>query len=126
MSRSTPPAQPVIMPATITIGSEAFICQATSQPSMHTPAQSMLRRPAASAAVIACAVNATYDKRCRTVSPGGKLHMATSHREPRGIAGSNITGLQLWRGTSAHANHCLAAYRGMLTEEPIHGIPTQS
>src|SRR6266536_426408 len=83
---------------------------AVMQPSMHTPAQSMLRRPAASAAVIACAVNATYDKRCRTVSPGGKLHMATSHREPRGIAGSNITGLQLWRGTSAHANHCLAAY----------------
>ena len=34
MSRSTPPAQPVIMPATITIGSEASICQATSQPAM--------------------------------------------------------------------------------------------
>ena len=34
MSRSTPPAQPVIMPETITIGSEASICQATSQPAM--------------------------------------------------------------------------------------------
>ena len=32
---------------------------AVMQPSMHTPAQSMLRLPAASAAVIACAVSAT-------------------------------------------------------------------
>ena len=34
---------------------------AVMQPSMQTPAQSMLRRPAASAAVIACAASATSD-----------------------------------------------------------------
>jgi hypothetical protein len=34
MSRNTPPAHPVIMPDTITIGSDAPTCQATSQPAM--------------------------------------------------------------------------------------------
>ena len=34
---------------------------AVMQPSMQTPTQSMLRRPAASAAVIACAASATSD-----------------------------------------------------------------
>jgi len=48
------------------------------QPSMQTPAQSMLRRPAASAAIIACAASATSDSRCKTVSLDGRAHIATS------------------------------------------------
>src|SRR5882762_10630244 len=46
--------------------------RAVMQPSMHTPTQSMLRFPAASAAVIACAASATSDSACRTISLGGK------------------------------------------------------
>ena len=34
MSRNTPPAQPVIIPATITIGSDRLSCEATSQPAI--------------------------------------------------------------------------------------------
>ncbi len=51
---------------------------AVMQPNRQTPTQSMLRRPAASAAVIAWAANATIDSRCNTVSLGGRLHIATS------------------------------------------------
>src|SRR4030081_1104155 len=46
--------------------------RAVMQPSMHTPTQSMLRFPAASAAVIACAASATSDSACRTISLGNK------------------------------------------------------
>src|SRR5450631_666865 len=41
------------------------------QPSRHTPTQSMLRLPAASAAVIACAASATSDSPYRTMLLGG-------------------------------------------------------
>ena len=51
---------------------------AVMQPSMQTPAQSMLRLPAASAAVIACAASATSDSTCRTISLDGRLRIATS------------------------------------------------
>src|ERR1700730_23319 len=46
--------------------------RAVMQPSMHTPTQSMLRVPAASAAGIACAASATSDSACRTISLGSK------------------------------------------------------
>src|SRR3954452_9949357 len=46
------------------------------QPRKQTPSQSMLRRPAASAAVMPCAATATSDNRCSTLSLGGKLHIA--------------------------------------------------
>ena len=48
---------------------------AVMQPSRHTPTQSMLRFPAASAAVIACAASATSDSRCKTLSLGGRPHI---------------------------------------------------
>src|SRR4029450_12668879 len=51
---------------------------AVMQPSMQTPAQSMLRRPAASAAVIACAASATSDSQCNTKSLVGRLHIESS------------------------------------------------
>src|SRR5258708_32905390 len=50
---------------------------AVMQPSMHTPAQSMLRLPAESAAVIACAASATSDNPYKTISLGGKPRIAT-------------------------------------------------
>src|SRR5262249_40225044 len=51
---------------------------AVMQPSRQTPTQSMLRRPAASAAVIACAASATSDSAVRTISLDGKSRIATS------------------------------------------------
>src|SRR5215475_4684956 len=48
---------------------------AVMQLSMHTPTQSMLRRPAASAAVMACAAIATSDSPCSTKSLAGRLHI---------------------------------------------------
>ena len=51
---------------------------AVMQPSMETPAQSMLRRPAASAAVIAPAVSATSDSQCNTKSLEGRFHIESS------------------------------------------------
>ena len=48
MSRNTPPAHPVIIPDTITIGSDASTCQATSQPAMvktTRPMASSTRNP---------------------------------------------------------------------------------
>ena len=54
---------------------------AVMQPSRQTPTQSMLRRPAASAAVIACAASATSDSPYRTISLGGRSHIATSRHE---------------------------------------------
>src|ERR1700757_3599336 len=51
---------------------------AVMHPSMQTPTQSMLRRPAARAAVIACAASATKDSKFNTISLGGRLRMATS------------------------------------------------
>jgi hypothetical protein len=53
---------------------------AVMQPSRQTPTQSMLRLPAASAAVIACAASATIDSTCSTVSLGGRPHIATSRQ----------------------------------------------
>src|SRR6478752_6687104 len=71
---------------------------AVMQPSMHTPAQSMLRLPAASAAVIACAATAMNDSTCSTESVGGMVHIAGAPTkrasEPPGIAGSIMNGLQ--------------------------------
>src|SRR3954453_21738026 len=46
------------------------------QPRKQTPSQSMLRRPAASAAGTAFAGTATRDNRCSTLSLGGELHIA--------------------------------------------------
>src|SRR3954464_752013 len=45
------------------------------QPRKQTPSQSMLRLPAASAAVMPCAATATSDRTCSTLSPGGRLHI---------------------------------------------------
>jgi hypothetical protein len=42
---------------------------------MHTPAQSMLRRPAASAAVMACVVIATNESPYNMKSLLGRLHI---------------------------------------------------
>src|ERR1700733_14350678 len=51
---------------------------AVTQPSRQTPTQSMLRRPAASAAVIAWAASATSERMCSTVSLGGMPHIFPS------------------------------------------------
>jgi hypothetical protein len=66
------------------------------QLSMHTPAQSMLRRPAASAAVIAWAAIATSDSQCSTKSLDGRLHMesAPTHLHGTYVAGSIMNSLQ--------------------------------
>src|SRR3982751_4667124 len=50
---------------------------AVMHPSMHTPAQSMLRPPAASAAVIACAASAISDSQYSAKSPVGRLSIET-------------------------------------------------
>jgi hypothetical protein len=52
---------------------------------MHTPTKSMLRLPAASAAVIACAATAMNDKTCKTESVGGKAHISPSWNFGTGI-----------------------------------------
>src|SRR5580692_5546359 len=72
-------------------------------PSMQTPAQSMLRRPAASAAVMACAASATSDSAYRTISPGGRFCIATSKASAKRdsqayAAGSLLNRLELSTG----------------------------
>src|ERR1700722_18250981 len=55
---------------------------AVMQPSRQTPTQSMLRRPAASAALIACAASATSERMCSTLSLGGRPHIVPSRLIP--------------------------------------------
>src|SRR3954462_495628 len=98
---------------------------AVMQPSMQTPAQSMLRRPAASAAVIAFDVSATYVSTCNTVSLGGRLHMATSHWEPENHRFQHYGVARLARNTPSRQSLSLHLHRGA-NGGTIHGIPTQS
>src|ERR1700761_3348098 len=91
---------------------------AVMQPSMQTPAQSMLRRPAASAAVIACAASATSDRKCSTLSLGGRFHIES-------LGANNLPGIY---GTGSIANKPVFAEphpapRGCLRlkEEPSYG-----
>src|SRR5579872_7505967 len=94
-------------------------------PNMQTPAQSMLRLPAASAAVIDCAATAMNESTCSTESVGGMVHIEKASWNrfgTLGIDGSSMNRLQHWRGTSARASHCLqrlayALSLGGLTEE---------
>src|SRR5262249_5042933 len=90
---------------------------AVMQPSMQTPAQSMLRRPAASAAVIACAASATSDRKCSTLSLGGRFHMESSkHWKGFGTYGDSST------VNKPSFSEPPAARRGCLRlkEEPSH------
>src|ERR1700742_5022371 len=91
---------------------------AVTDPSMQTPAQSMLRRPAASAAVIACAASATSDRKCSTLSLGGRFHIGTSGESSAGTLGeasdANKSGVP---GNKA----ALAVVVLRLKEEPSHG-----
>src|ERR1700755_203909 len=89
-------------------------------PSMQTPAQSMLRRPAASAAVIACAASATYCRKCSTLSAGGKFHIRASSRTGAG---------KLRSGFPVEQAECGEPPRRLpvvlrLKEELRHGQPT--
>src|ERR1700754_1504031 len=108
---------------------------AVMQPSMQTPAQSMLRRPAARAAVIAWAARATADRKYNTVSFGGRLRMADlAARFRRSLCRGHgaeqvekaapirrdpekVRGL----GTSADTGY----YHSGATEDPVDGRRTQ-
>src|SRR5690348_14162064 len=101
------------------------------QPSRHTPTQSMLRLPAASAAVIACAASATSESTCRTVSLGGRFHIASSLGIAGGgtyVAGSilnrpeNASGRRSSPGNPQHGSPVVI----QLKEEPVHGQRTHS
>src|SRR5882724_759688 len=92
---------------------------AVMQPSMATPAQSMLRRPAASAAVIPCAVSAATCSQCSTKSLEGRFHIKSS-REFGGtyVVGSTLNSPQAKLGTSTAPGGCPG-----LMEERHHGLP---
>ena len=96
---------------------------AVTQPSIMTPAQSMLRRPAARAAVIACAAIAISDKTSSTVWVGSRPHMRNlSHLnqpEPESRVPSRME-----RKMTRNIPERQRLSHG-LTEEPIHGKPTE-
>src|ERR1700692_3656132 len=94
------------------------------QPSMHTPTQSMLRRPAASAAVIACAASATSDSTCKTVSLGGRPHIATSRQELSQEFFRQIFEWNLRRGFHSEQNEKAAQPIFPIAESgPVPGTP---
>ena len=95
------------------------------QPSMHTPAQSMLRRPAASAAVIACAAIATSDSPCSTKSLGGRLHIAFAPVVCRNLrCGFHHEQLAMQRiAVSRNIRRCQRLLCGN-NGGTIHGLPT--
>src|SRR5665213_342271 len=112
---------------------------AVMHPSRHTPTQSMLRRPAASAAVIACAASATIDSPCRTISLDGRFCIASSgHPQSESetyVAGSLLNRHELSTGRAAPDREIRRnpgtprGYRRLskgLTEETIHGQRTHS
>src|SRR6478752_946458 len=115
MSRSTPPAQPVIMPATITIGSEAFICQATSQPAMVKTT-----KPIASSTRNAVLSRCT----CRAIKIVAKAATAVSarlgrvlHPDQRIVSEQHVAdGAAAERGDAAEH-----AYAG-----PVHAAPARA
>src|SRR6267154_47382 len=99
---------------------------AVMQPSMQTPAQSMLRRPAANAAVIACAAIAISDSQCSTKSVEGRLHIESLIGVDDGtyVAGSILNSPQAKRpaaGTSAAAGDCFGVNGGT-----HYGLPQRS
>src|SRR5579862_3595913 len=98
---------------------------AVIQPSKHTPIQSMLRRPAASAAVIACAANATSDRTCNTVSLGGRPHILPSRLN---FNGSILVHIAASRNSGKFQEPAprLAVVAGATWEESMANDPTPS
>src|SRR5438132_7603084 len=97
---------------------------AVMQLSMHTPAQSMLRRPAASAAVIACAAIAPSDSQYSTKSLAGRLHITIRSSpyvvEPCGFRRAPSTGI----ATVLRNIHRCRKLSSAKLEELDHGLPT--